>query len=1186
LRFSPAPGTIVPMDDRASQTRLDPVQIELWCPNGPELPWQVISLRGSEAISTPYELECELVCDDPLADIESALGADAELLLERNGLTRAFYGVIIEVEVELGPALPDHEGVRARVKLAPAFRLLDQEVDTRFFAGQSVIEILREQLGAALGQYGRALDVESRISGTYNQRDYCVQFRESTFDFCSRLLEEEGIAYVFVADPESQREIMVLVDNNEAYPKAELLVAEPLAIVSHQADELDHESIQRLEWRNRKTPNRVVTRGFNYKQPARADEGEAEVFDRHNPRVRALHLEGERRQIIDDPVNDAEAQSFTGVELDQRASQARLTLQRHQLEGTLGRGSCNAISFAAGTSFELADAGRVVSETELLLVRVVHQAKRADGAHSSDHVYGNHFECIPRSQVFRPARRTAKPRVYGVQTGVAVGGALDEIHTDTLGRVRVRFHADRLATNDDHRSCWIRVAQAWAGPGYGSMVIPRVGMEVVVAFVDGNPDCPLITGCVYDGVNTPPRPLPAELSRSTFKSSSTPGGEGASELMIEDAKGREQLYVQAQRRMDLRVRGTLYETVLGNREEHIGPAEENSTEIGDYNSLVRHNVNQRLEGDRFVFMRGADNYVATKLLQRLRTHKIFIEEDASLNASRLVVEVSDLSSHKAKEIELAGSSVMTLKAGSLLVLESNDKIDLKVGESLISIGPDGIDIVASKIRLNSGGQVSSASDGVPFEAFDITYPIFAAQADDGRPGGGGGGGGGPRDRAYQLVYRTNTVIGVAPNHAPPMDPPKKAKKSEPSEAYKTLGRKLIGIAWGDAEVWCSESTKLLGTFNRSGTRLIGIISVKDGDDGAELGAASHDIGTDMTFAVPVTIKDVVAREIDGAYEGQRDLVASLGDAQTKIPLRLRFLSDLPPMRHDANSARFNVWMKGGRVVVGGAIEYTLGWIYYIIALGDTVSSDTKGVIGGKYYGHEKSWYCKKRAGSKGAEGLVYWNGETWVAVPNSWTDDLGTKLSGMAVWRENGVVKTQFGKQPWPQPDTVKDWTPAQRSKVTDRLWELEYDIMDLWAEAFDVKRDGCLSADPRCCRHPVDCDVKFVEVAVKRKGIILAQNFARANESAWPFETDARTAAHEFGHHLGNPDEYPGAGTVDASVNTDGAVAGIDKKGLMGSGWTIRRRYFDDICTALSKNVARETDKTFRFSPVERVES
>lgn len=157
------------------ETRLDPVHIELWCPQGPEFDWQVVSLRGSEAISRPYEFTLELACEDPTADIDELLGADAELLLDRGGHTRTIYGVITEVEIDVPPAgVPEHEGLLIRVVLAPAYGLLEQQVDTRFHAGQTVLEILAERLGEALGAFGRQLDVESRISGSYNARDYCV----------------------------------------------------------------------------------------------------------------------------------------------------------------------------------------------------------------------------------------------------------------------------------------------------------------------------------------------------------------------------------------------------------------------------------------------------------------------------------------------------------------------------------------------------------------------------------------------------------------------------------------------------------------------------------------------------------------------------------------------------------------------------------------------------------------------------------------------------------------------------------------------------------------------------------------------------------------------------------------------------------------------------------------------------
>ena len=185
--------------------RLRPVAFDFWWPERPELGWQVLRLRGREEISTPFEFELELQCDDASIEPEELLGADCELLLERNGLTRVVFGLIERAELVVAPSEPEQDGRRVHARMVPALRLLEQDLDTRFFMDQTVLEILRDRLGPALAAYGRELDFESRISGRYERRDYCVQFRESTLAFCSRLMEDEGIAYLFVPDHEAGR---------------------------------------------------------------------------------------------------------------------------------------------------------------------------------------------------------------------------------------------------------------------------------------------------------------------------------------------------------------------------------------------------------------------------------------------------------------------------------------------------------------------------------------------------------------------------------------------------------------------------------------------------------------------------------------------------------------------------------------------------------------------------------------------------------------------------------------------------------------------------------------------------------------------------------------------------------------------------------------------------------------------
>lgn len=1175
--------------DDVAVARLRPVLFDLWLPRGPELSWQVVSLRGTEALSQPYQFELELWCDDPETNFEQVLGADCELLLDRNGLERTIYGVIAEIEILLASELRiERDGIGARVKVVPAFRLLDQELDTQFFTGQTAIQMLATLLAARLAAYERTLDVESRIKGEYNPRDYCVQFRESTFDFCSRIMEEEGIAYVFVPDDENQRERMVLVDNNQDYGPVELLIPdEPMIVELDRPEELDRESIQAFHWRHRPAANRILTRGYNYKLGNPLDEGEAEDLREARAIVRERVVESAQRQIIDDPLADPNATSFDGSALAQQVPLARRLLEAQRVDTAIGRGQGNAVGFAVGSVFELERPPIGGPRTSrFLLTRVTHIGRVSEGSDSTDYAYENQFECMATSQIYRPPRRTAKPRVHGVQTGIVVGNVPDEIHTDSLGRVQVAFHMQRHNSGDEHASCWIRVAQIWAGPGYGAMVIPRVGMEVVVAFVDGDPDRPLITGCVYNGTNAPPYELPSELSKSTFKTSSTPGSQSFSEVRFEDAEGSEQLFVRAQRRMDLRVQGTLFETCTGNREERIGSIDAEGNSSGEYNQTIVGNINFQANSERIVWGAGDTHLTCNKrwLEANLGDRLLWSDTLYQLSAPTVVTEASDTISHKANFVTLAGSEAVSLMGGAKLVFESNNAIELRVGNSFILLGPDGIDIQGYTLRLNSGGGVGHAKEALSAKRFESKVSYEALPADDGRihVGGSGGGGGKPRQ---------NRTWKLEPHEAPPMKPPPSPPKpGDPIVPYDIGEGSWRNLAWKQTEVWCSEEATLLLEAEDPGPSERATVLVQNAADG-EVVLGVGVFARDGSFEQPITLCDILPRTLASGIEDSRELNAYLSvGLPGSNSTQLRFLSNLARIEHDHGHAHFDLEVCDHVVEIHSTIPYKRGFMAYVISLGDLAPDYAKGLIGAKIDGTTDWRYCKKSTTGSDPDRLFYWDGQGWAAVPSAFhdTNTYGTKLFGIAVWREDnvfhtdGVIKTQYGREPWP--DDLPEWSSDSLTHLNETVKPKWIEaISNYWSGQFDLKRDQCHGHDPQCCRYRVTCTIGFVEVDTKLKGgIVIGENHARANSGAWPRSASDRTAIHEFGHHLGNPDEYFGASTVNIWVNGDGAILGIDKRSIMGGGRTARRRHLNTVAAVLAKLVEQETGKSYTYTAVE----
>lgn len=649
--------------------RIDPVSYDVTINGGPDLDWHVRRLELEEVVSAPYQMLLELLTEDVdgVFNVDELLGADLVLEYGRNGVFRKVCGVIDRVDT-VGIA---SERLEVRVHVVPALRSLAQRNDTRIFQDLDVPQILEEVLEPALAEYGRKVDA-SRLNDTYLPRDYCVQFKESDLELCHRLMEEEGISYFFEVVDGEEVETMVLTDQsparpNEDFPEVESVIEDSVPIITDRPDTADTESIQHFVWSRPETITKVTTRQFNWKRPdpeAPPESQQEQADDRS--RVRESYIPDDRRRIEDKQGDD----DYLGTEVDEdEAPRTGKGFEMLTATRANGKGDSNVTGFHAGGLFAIGDHPHPdVAEARLLLTRVMHYgecSEQEQGAEASGNRYQNEFECIPATAAFRPSASTTKPKVYGAQTATVTGPSGEEIHTDTYGRIKVRFHWDRISPLDQTSSCWVRVAQMWGGSGWGTWFLPRIGMEVVVQFLDGNPDRPLVVGCVYNGQNKPPYPLPEKKTTSTIKSNSSLGGGGFNELRFEDLKGKEQIYVHAQK--------DLQEDVLNNRSRSVGANESVS-----------------VAANRTVCVGGGSNVSVGSIAPpadgspppcpNAGEYKIEIE-----NKIELICGASSLTMDKAGVIALRGSDITVESSGPIAETAS---ADMTLIGKLIKLNPN------------------------------------------------------------------------------------------------------------------------------------------------------------------------------------------------------------------------------------------------------------------------------------------------------------------------------------------------------------------------------------------------------------------------------------------------------------------------------------------------------------------
>ena len=623
------------------------------------------SLSGEEGISRLFRFDLELLSSSESIDFQAVIGQNATVRLTlADGSDRYFNGYISRF------AQGGHHGdlISYNAQIVPWLWFLTRTSDCRIFQQKKVPDIVK-QIFDEMG----FKDYKLQLYGDFVEREYCVQYRETDFNFVSRLLEEEGIFYFF--EHQNGVHTLILANDPSAHkpcpdqPQARYAGASGGAA---QEDDVVHEWHVQQELR----PGIYAQADYNFEQPSQplkasvAGKSPYEIYDYHP---------GEYRKP---PEGD-------GL--------ARTRLQELEGTGLIARGASDCRAFTSGYRFDLTDHYRGDMNQAWVLTVVRHSATqpgdfRSQGASAQAGIhYENHFECIPYSTPFRPARATPHPVVQGSQTAVVVGPSGEEIFVDKYGRVKVQFHWDREGKNDENSSCWIRVSQAWAGKKWGAMFIPRIGQEVIVDFLEGDPDQPIITGRVYNAEQIPPYNLPDEKTKSTVKSLSSKGGAGFNEFRFEDKKGSEQIFIHAEKDLHERVKDSRFETIVG------------STHL-----IVNKDQFEKIGGDTHLQVAGDQNEK--------------ISGTVSLNAGM------DVEQKAGQKYAMDAGQEIHLKSGMNLVIESGTTLTLKVGGNFININPGGVFISGTMVFINSGGSAGSGAGSSPQAPKDPT------EADNAQPG--------------------------------------------------------------------------------------------------------------------------------------------------------------------------------------------------------------------------------------------------------------------------------------------------------------------------------------------------------------------------------------------------------------------------------------------------------------------
>lgn len=658
----------------------DPRQLRVSTPMGKDF-FLLKSVSGWDSLSGLFEYELELLCSDASVDPGEMVGQNVTFVIQRDDEGHHYFNGYVNRFWYEGTT---DRASTYRASVVPWLWFLTQTTDCRIFQEQNTPEILE----TVFNDFDFARFDQTHLRSDYPQREYCVQYRESDFAFVSRLMEEEGIFYFH--RHEDGKHTLCLSDSSSAYSdveQSEVIFPMP----GNQKDFLSR--ITHWEHKYHFSTGKVTHTDYNFKTPDH-DLASSEQTRIEIPMMSQL-------EMYDYPGRFEVAAGGRNF--------ARVRMQEIESEHDKVHGQGNYASFSPAGRFRVG-MHRVPSEKgkEYLLTRVELFATEGGayitGSDEEDARYENRFTAIPSSVLFRPMCRTPRAVVEGPQTAVIVGPQGEEIYTDEHGRVKVQFHWDRRGAMNEKSSCWIRVSQAHAGGGWGGIDLPRIGEEVIVDFLEGDPDRPIITGRVYNGKNRPPFELPAGMTRSGMKSN-THKGSGYNEMSMDDTAGAEQIRTHAQHNMDTTVGNNQTLVVNVDRTEDIGNNDSltvgnnQSEDVGNNKDVtVGNNMNVDV-GNRLVVNAGSS------ITLKCGASRIHMNSGGVITISGTIITTAAAANAAvaAPTTQIVGGAMLTTVGGINMM---NGAVCKVAAAGLASVSGGKVDVVASGTTKIEGGTIT------------------------------------------------------------------------------------------------------------------------------------------------------------------------------------------------------------------------------------------------------------------------------------------------------------------------------------------------------------------------------------------------------------------------------------------------------------------------------------------------